>query len=603
MRLAAIAVIALTVLTGSPSRAGEPAWVHAIAMHGTPKYGPDFKHFDYVNPEAPKGGTVTLGTIGGFDSLNPFIAKGEPAAGLGGLYDTLTVASIDEPFTRYGSLAEAMRMPEDRSWIEFRLRSEARWHDGEPITAEDVIWTYNALIEKGEPLYRFYYANVDTVTALDDRTVRFDFKPGENRELPLIISELEVLPKHYWETRDFGATTLEPPLGSGPYRIADLEANRFVEYERVDDYWGREVPAHVGHDNFGRLHTDYYRDSTVAVEAFKSGAFDFRNENGSATWATAYDIPEVADGRIVKVEVPNHRTQGMQGFVFNTRRDLFKDPRVRWALAHAFDFEWSNRNLFHGQYTHTRSYFDNSDLSATGLPSEAELEILEPYRGRIPDEVFTAEYNPPITAGDGRIRENLREADRLLKEAGWVIEDKTRVNAETKQPFAFEITLVSPLFERIVLPMAKNMRRLGLDVRVRTVDSAQYLERLRGFDYDMIVFNFGQSLSPGNEQRLFWGSAAADDPGSRNFAGIKDPVIDALIEKVIEARTREELVVRCRALDRVLQWGHYVIPNWHASYERLIYWNKFGHPPHTDLRGAVFGAWWIDPEKAAALGK
>ncbi len=600
MRLVAVAVVLLIV--AAAARAEEPQWVHAIAMHGTPKYGPGFAHFDYVNPDAPKGGKVTLGAIGGFDSLNPFIARGEPADGTGGLYDTLTVAARDEPFTRYGLLAEAMRMPEDRAWIEFRLRPEARWHDGTPITAEDVVWTFDTLIGKGQPLYRFYYANVDRVTALDARTVRFDFKPGENRELPLIISEIAILPKHYWADRDFAATTLEPPLGSGPFRIVDLEANRFIEYERVADYWGRDLPANVGLNNFGRLRYDYYRDSTVAVEAFKAGAFDFRSENSSATWASGYDIPEVADGRIVRAEVPNHETAGMQGFVFNTRRALFEDRRVRRALAYAFDFEWSNRNLFHGQYTRTRSYFDNSDLAATGLPSAAELAILEPYRGRIPDQVFTTEYHPPRTAGDGRILGNLRVADRLLKEAGWVVRDKKRVHAGTGQPFAFEIMLVSPQFERIVLPMAKNMERLGLDVRVRTVDTAQYLERLRGFDYDMIVFNFAQSLSPGNEQRLFWGSAAADQPGSRNFIGIRDPVIDELIELVIAAPTREDLEIRCRALDRVLQWGHYLIPNFHITYDRLIYWSKFGHPPPTELRGAVFGAWWVDPDKAAALG-
>lgn len=599
MRLAAVLIACLVAL---PAQAEEPQWVHAVAMHGTPKYGPDFPHFDYVNPNAPKGGTVTLGAIGGYDSLNPFIPKGEAASGIGSIYDTLTVSSADEPFTRYGLLAGAMRLPGDRSWIEFRLRPEARWHDGRPVTAADVKWTFDTLVEKGQPLYRFYYANVDRVSVLDDRTVRFDFKPGENRELPLIISEISVLPKHYWQDREFGKTTLEPPLGSGPYRIKSLEPNRNVVFERVPDYWGKGLPVNVGQDNFGTIRHEYFRDATVAVEAFKAGAFDYRAENGSVTWATSYNIPEVEKGLIRKVEIPHKQTAGMQGFVYNTRKPIFLDRKVRRALAYAFDFEWSNRNLFYDQYTHTRSYFDNSDLGATGLPSPAELDLLEPWRGKVPDEVFTKEYQPPITRGDGRIRGNLRIADGLLKEAGWTIEGKQRVNGKGEK-LAFEILLVSPLFERIVLPMAKNMQRLGVEVDVRTVDSAQYVERLRNFDFDMIVFNFAQSMSPGNEQRVFWGSEAADKPGSRNFVGIKDDAVDALIEHVIAAPTREDLTIATRALDRVLQWGHYVIPNWHISYDRIIYWDKFGMPPPTKLRGAVFGAWWVDPEKEKALAE
>ena len=598
--IAFLLAIALPGALPGAVSAAEPQWVHAIALHGEPKYGPDFTHFDYVNPDAPKGGTVTLGATGSFDSLNGFISKGN-AAGVGQIYDTLTVASSDEPFTRYGLLAEAMRMPEDRSWIEFRLNPKARWHDGQPVTADDVVWTFNTLLEKGAPFYAFYYGSVDTVSKLDDRTVRFDFKPGENRELPLIIGEMAVLPKHYWATRDFSKTTLEPPLGSGAYAIEKVAEPRSIWFRRVEDYWGRDLPVNRGMDNFDHYRVEYYRDATVAVEAFKAGAFDYRLENSSVTWATGYDIPAVKDGRLIKQIVPNHRTQGMQGFVFNTRRAFFKDSRVRQALAYGFDFEWSNRNLFYGQYTHTRSYFDNSELAATGLPGPEELKILEPYRGRIPDAVFTQEYNPPTTEGDGRIRSNLRIADGLLKDAGWVIKDKQRVNAQTGEPLAFEILLVSPLFERIVLPYKKNLARLGVEVTVRLVESSQYVERLRTFDYDMVVYNFGQSLSPGNEQREMWGSAAADKPDGRNFAGIKDPVVDDLIELLIAAPTREDLVIRCRALDRVLQWGHYVVPNWHISGDRIVYWNKFGMPKPTELRGIVFSAWWIDPEKEKAL--
>ncbi|GAB6052665.1 extracellular solute-binding protein [Magnetospira thiophila] len=599
MRFAALFAV---LMLAWPAQAAGPDWVHAIAMHGTPQYGPDFQHFDYVNPDAPKGGTVTLAEIGGFDSLNPFIPKGEAATASGSIYDSLTVAAQDEAFTRYGLLAEAMRMPEDRSWIEFRLRPEARWHDGQPVTAEDVKWTFETLIAKGNPHYRFYYADVAKVSVLDARTVRFDFKPGENRELPLIISELSILPKHYWADKDFEKTTLEPPLGSGPYRIQALEANRSVTLERVADYWGRDLPVNRGQDNFDEIRYEFYRDTPVAVEAFKAGAFDFRAENSSVTWATAYDIPEVEKGLLHKVTIPHRQAQGMQGFAFNLRRPIFQDPRVRQALAYAFDFEWSNKNLFYGQYTRTRSYFDNSELAATGVPSAEELALLEPFRGQVPDEVFTTEYNPPATDGSGKIRENLRQADNLLKEAGWQIKGKQRVNAEGT-PMAFEIMLNSPLFERIVLPMAKNMERLGVEVSVRRVDSSQYLERWRQRDFDMIVHSVGQSLSPGNEQRSYWGSTAADQDGSGNIIGIKNPAIDALIEKVISAKDRESLVTRVRALDRLLQWGHYVIPNWHTPYQRLLYWDKFGFPPPTELRGAQFNAWWIDSAKQAALQK
>ncbi|CCQ72100.1 extracellular solute-binding protein [Magnetospira sp. QH-2] len=596
------AVLAAVFFLAFAARAEDPQWVHAIAMHGSPKYSADFPHFDYVNPEAPKGGRVTLAEIGGYDSLNPFIPKGESAGGAGSIYDSLTIAAQDEAFTRYGLLAEAMRLPEDRSWIEFRLHADARWHDGQPVIAEDVKWTFETLLEKGQPFYRFYYGDVEKVTVLDKLTVRFDFKDGENRELPLIISELSILPKHYWADKDFEKTTLTPPLGSGAYRISKLEPNRSLTLERVEDYWAKDLPVHRGQDNFDVIHYEFYRDTPVAVEAFKSGAFDFRSENSSVTWATSYDIPEVEKGLLNKITVNHQQAQGMQGFAFNLRKPLFQDPKVRQALAYAFDFEWSNKNLFYGQYKRTRSYFDNSELAATGLPGPAELAILEPYRGRIPDQVFTTAYNPPATKGDGKIRSNLRMADTLLKEAGWVIRDKQRVNGEGT-PLAFEIMLSSPLFERIVLPMKKNLERLGIAVEVRRVDSSQYVERWRKRDFEMIVHTVGQSLSPGNEQRGFWGTAAADQPSSRNIIGIKDPVIDELIELVISAPDRESLITRVKALDRVLQWGHYVIPNWHTPYQRILFWDKFGRPEPTKLRGTIFGTWWVDPDKVAALKK
>ncbi|MCW9040256.1 MAG: extracellular solute-binding protein, partial [Rhodospirillales bacterium] len=548
MRLTLAFLIALIAgfVTPGAQAADQPAPVHGIAMHGDLKYPSDFKHFEYVNPDAPKGGTVRLASIGSFDSLHPFIIKGESADGIGNIYDSLTVAAADEPFTRYGLLAESMEMPDDRSWIIFNLRPEARWHDGKPVTAEDVIFTFEIQREKGTPQFKFYYKDVTKVEQLDPRRVKFTFKDGKNRELPLIVSEMAILPRHYWEGRAFDKTTLEPPLGSGPYKVEELEPGRHITYRRVADYWGRDLPVNRGRDNFDLIRYDYYRDATVVIEAFKAGEFDYRAENSSKAWATAYEIPEIKDGRIVKAEIKHNRPAGMQGFVYNTRRDLFKDRRVREALAYAFDYERSNKTLFYGQYVRTRSFFDNSELAATGLPSQDELALLEPYRSQLPPEVFTTEYQPPVTDGTGRIRDNLRKAVTLLKEAGWHIKDNALVN-DKGTPFEFEVMLVSPLFERIVLPFAKNLERLGIKIRVRTVDTAQYIKRLETFDFDVIVFVWGQSLSPGNEQQNFWSSEAADHPGSRNFAGIKDPVIDALVDNLVSAEDRPSLITRTRA--------------------------------------------------------
>jgi len=574
---------------------------HGVAMHGDLKYGPDFTHFDYANPGAPKGGLVRQGTIGTFDSFNGYIVKGNSAAGLGLIYEGLTSASADEAFTRYGVLAEEIYMPKDRSWVAFKLRKEARWHDGKPVTVDDVIWTYNTLLEKGTPFFRFYYGNVTEAVKVGEDTVRFNFAPGENQELPLIVAEMPVLPKHYWATRDFSKTTLEPPLGNGPYKIEAFEPGRSITYVRVKDWWGENLPVNKGFQNFDRIRIDYYRDTTIALEAFKAGEFDYRAENSSKAWATAYKIPNVEKGLIKKEEITHNRSSGMQAFVFNTRLDMFKNRKLRQALAYGFDFEWSNKNLFYGQYERTRSYFDNSELAATGLPSAEELAILEPYRGRIPDEVFTQEYNPPKNDGSGKVRRNLRTASKLLTEAGWVIKDGKRINEKTGQALEFEVLLVSPLFERIVLPFAKNLEKLGISVTVRTVDSSQYRRRLDIFDFEVIVGGFGQSLSPGNEQRSFWGSTAANQEGGRNTIGIQDPVIDELIEKVIAAPDRKGLITAVKALDRVLQWGHWLIPHWHATYDRIAYWDKFGRPKVTPLRGNQFSAWWVDAEKEKAL--
>jgi microcin C transport system substrate-binding protein len=598
------AIVTSVVLIAGPATA-QTTVSHGLAMHGDLKYPLGFKHFDYVNPDAPKGGEVRLAAEGGFDTFNPYVIKGRPAAGISLLYETLMTSSEDEPFSEYGLLAESVEMPEDRSWVAFTLRSDAKWHDDKPITVEDVIWSFETLKEKGAPFYRYYYANVEKPVQTGERTVKFTFTGGTNRELPLIVGQAPVLPKHYWESRDFEATTLEPPLGSGPYRIGAFEPNRHVTFERVPDYWGKDHPTQKGFWNFDRIRYDYYRDSTVVIEAFKSGAFDFRAENSSKDWATAYDVPAVRDGSMIKKTFDHHRTSGMQGFVMNQRRPLFQDPKVRQALSYAFDFEWSNKALFYGQYVRTRSYFDNSELASTGIPDGPVLALLEPYRDQLPKEVFSTAYEPPKTDGSGNIRANLRDALTLLREAGWQVDPKTKllVDGKTGAPFKFEILLVSPLFERITLPYTNNLKRLGIDATVRTVDSSQYKERLDNFDFDMVVGSWGQSSSPGNEQRDFWGTEAADRHGSRNLSGIKNPVVDALIGKVIGAPDRKSLVYATRALDTVLLWQHLVVPHWHIPYDRFVYWNRFAQPGIIPDQGEQFFAWWIDPEKDAKLSQ
>ena len=601
MRIHAGVYLALLLFAGAAAADGTYKG-HGIAMHGDLKYGPDFTHFDYVNPDAPKGGELRLYGLGTFDSFNPFVIKGNPDNDSGRIYDTLMVGSADEPFSEYGLLAESIETPADRSWVIFTLRPQAKWHDGQPITADDVIWTFETLRTKGRPEFRAYYANVASVEKVGDRSVKFTFKPGENRELPLILGQLAVLPKHYWQGRDFEAATLDPPLGSGPYKLDKFEPGRWSSYVRVPDYWGKDLPVNRGRNNFDVIRRDYYRDMTVALEALKAGAYDLRMEASSKDWATAYDVPAVRDGQLIKGKFTHERPAGMQGFAFNLRRPVFQDRRVREALGYGLDFEWSNRTLFYGQYTRARSYFGNSELAANGVPQGAELAVLEPFRGKIPDEVFTAEYQPPVTDGSGNMRDNLRKAADLLKAAGWSIDPKSKrlVNAQG-QPFEFEILLFDPAYERVALPFAKNLERLGITARVRTVDPAQYKKRTDDFDYDMIIQGWDQSLSPGNEQRGYWTSAYADQPGSPNALGLKDPVIDALVEQIVAAPDRQSLVARTHALDRVLQWGFYVVPNWYIPYDRIAYWDRFGIPSVIPAQGVQTDAWWVDPNKVAAL--
>ena len=595
-------MLGLAALPGAATQAQEGGTkVHALTLGDAPKYGPDFKHLDYVNPDASKGGSVNYGVLGTFDSFNSFIIKGTPA-GLGGLFETLTASTEDDILSEYGLIAETIEVAPDKSWIIYNLRSEAHWHDGKPITAEDVVFSFDILMEKGDPFYRSYYGDVVKAEALAQHRVKFTFKSGGNRELPVIMGQLPVLPKHWWATRKFEDVLLEPPLGSGPYKLGKHDLGRSYTMERVPDYWGKNVPIKVGTDNYDRNVYTYYRDPEVQLEAFKSGRIDIRSENSAKRWATAYDFPAIRDGRVKKEKFRHVRPAGIQSFIMNSRRPFFADRKVREALIYAFDFEWANKTLFFGEYTRTRSYFENSELAARGLPSDEELKILEPLRGKIPDEVFTTEYNPPKTDGSGNNRDNLARAAQLLDEAGWKVENGKRV--KDGKPFAFEILLDDPAFERVVQPFAQNLQRIGITPHVRMlVDASQYEARVEEFDFDMLVSGWGQSLSPGNEQRDFWSSEAADIKGSRNYAGIKDPAIDTLVEQLINAQTRHDLIIHCRALDRVLQWNHFVVPNWYLPADRLVYWDKFSvpakrpNPPY----GVGSTGWWIDPQRAKTI--
>tara|TARA_Y100000590_G_scaffold467094_1_gene644781 strand:+ start:152 stop:1978 length:1827 start_codon:yes stop_codon:yes gene_type:complete len=580
---------------------------HAIAMHGEPKYNNNFLNLDYVNPNAPKGGKVVYSSTGTYDTFNPFTLKGTAVAGIGNLYESLTTSTSDEPFTEYGLIAETIEWPDDRSWVAFKIRKEAKWHDGKKITPEDVIWTFNTLIEKGHPFYKYYYGDVVEVKKIDNLTVRFNFKGNTNLELPLILGQLPVLPKHYWENRNFEETTLEIPVGSGPYRIDSFDPGRSITYSRNENYWGSNLAIKKGTDNFGQIKYEYYKDRGIEREAFKSGEIDFFSENSSKEWATSYDIPAVKKNLIIKELIKHENPQGMQGFAFNIRKNIFKDIKVRKALTYAFDFEWTNNNLFYDAYIRTDSFFENSELSSYGIPQGKEFNLLQNLKldndKLIPKDVYIREFKPPKTDGSGFIRKELSQATTLLKESGWKIKEGKLFKEDTQEYFKFEILLVSPAFERIVLPFKKNLEKLGIEANIRTVDSSQYQQRLETFDFDMVVSTFRQSLSPGNEQRDFWGSNAADTNGSRNIIGIKNIAIDKLIERVISAKDRNDLIVATRALDRVLLWNYYVIPQWHISSYRVLNWDIFGKPKVKPKYSLGANTWWIDDEKSRTLNE
>jgi len=582
----------------SPMAHAEPT--HGMALYGDLKYPAGFAHFDYADPDAPKGGAVKFNAIGTYDSFNPYTLKGVKADGIGYLFDTLMVASADEPSSEYGLIAESVDIAPDRLSVVFNLRKEARFHDGSPITPDDVVWTFDTLKSKGAPAYHLYYADVTKAEKIGNEAVKFTLRSAENRELPNILGELPVLSQKYWATRDFEKTTLEAPLGSGPYVIDNHDPGRSVSYRRVPDYWAKDLPVNKGRYNFETIRFDYYRDASVALEAFKAGQYDLRQENVAKNWAIGYDSPPLSAGLIKKEQIKNEVPQGMQGFAYNTRRPLFQDPRVRAAFDYLFDFEWANKNLFYGAYTRTESYFSNSDLASSGLPGEDEKKILEKYRGQIPDSIFTTPYDTPKSDGSGNIRPNLRKALELLKDAGWTVKNGQLVN-DKGEPFQFEFLNGEPEFERILLPFGQNLQRAGIGMTLRTVDPAQYENRLQNYDFDMTVTVVSESLSPGNEQRGYWNSAAADEPGGNNLMGVKSKPIDDLVDLVIGAPDRPSLVTRVHALDRLLLWGHYLVPNWHITSFRVAYWDKFARPKVTPPYALALDFWWIDPEKEKKL--
>jgi len=588
--------------------AEDKQWRHGLSLFGDIKYPADFKQFGYVNANAPKGGRLRIAATGSFDSLNPFIIKGRPAALSAMIYDSLMTSAADEPATEYGLLAEAVSHPADYSSVTYRLRAEARWHDGKPVTPEDVVFSLD-MLKANHPRYGYYYKNVTKAEKTGEREVTFTFDQKGNRELPQITGQLQIVPKHYWQgtdasgkKRDITETTLTPPLGSGPYRIKEVAAGRYVVAERVADYWGKDLPVNVGRYNFDEIRADYYRDTNISFEAFKADEFDVWFENRAQRWATGYDIASVKSGAIIKEVFKTKNAQSMQAFVFNTRKARFADPKVRLALNYAFDFEWANKNLFYGQYTRVNSYFSNSELAATGLPEGKELEILNTIKDQVPPEVFTTVYKNPVSADARASRANLRQARKLLAEAGWTVKGGKLVNAKTGEQMTMEFLLVSPAFERVVNPYVKRLERLGIRAVPRIVDTAQYQNRLDNFDFDVIVGGWGQSLSPGNEQRNYWGSAAAGRKGSRNYVGINDPAIDKLIDRIIFAKDRAELVAATRALDRVLLWNHFVVPQWYFAGSRVARWDRFGIPEKRPDFGIGYpDTWWYDAERAKAL--
>jgi microcin C transport system substrate-binding protein len=593
------------------AEAAEPAWKHGLSLFGDVKYPLDFKHFDSVNPAAPKGGLVRQVGIGTFDNFNQVVSgvKGSLAMGLELVIETLTTPALDEVSSEYGLLAELVSYPPDRASVTYRLRRNARWHDGKPVTPADVVWSFDVWT-KNSPQLANYYRHVSKAEQSGERDVKFTFDAPGNRELPQIVGQLPVLPQHWWEgtdakghKRDITQTTLEPPLGSGPYRLKEFAPGRNLIYQQVADYWGKDLNVNVGTNNFEQVHYEYYRDLTVALEAFKGDRLDWRTENVAKNWATAYDFPAVREKKVVLEEFPIRNEGVMQAFVFNLRRRKFQDSRVRLAFNYALDFEEMNKQIFYGQYKRITSYFEGTELASSGLPQGEELAILNTVKDKVPPEVFTKPYTNPVGGTPQKVRNNLRHALALFREAGYVVKNTKLVNAKTGEPYSVEFLANDPSIERYLVFYKPSLERIGITVSVRMVDSAQYENRLRQWDFDIIGGGWAESLSPGNEQRGFWGSAAADQPGSRNIGGIKNPAVDALIDRVIYAKSRAELVAATKALDRVLLWNFYVVPQWTYGKVRTARWDRFGRPENMPKygRSAFPTVWWWDKEKAAKV--
>jgi microcin C transport system substrate-binding protein len=574
---------------------------HALSVHGQPKYRAGFSHFDYVNPNAPEGGTLRLASIGTYDNFNRYAQRGLAADGSTSFYDTLMTGSEDEVEVYYGLIAEKVECPEDYTWITFYINPKARFQDGNPITAADVVFSYNKFFNEGVPQFKQYYQDVAKVEALDARRVKFSLKEG-SRELLVSLGQLSILPKQFWESRNFGEPLTEIPIGSGAYTVKDYKIGQYVVYERLKNYWGMDLPVNKGQLNFDFIRYDYYRDETVALEAFKAGQYDLHEENVAKSWATQYTGPAFDEGYIVKEDIPHEIPQGMQAMVFNIQRPIFKDRLVRMALNYALDFEWMNSKLFYGQYTRTRSYFQNTKYEAKGLPGKEELKILEPLRGKIPEEVFTQEYRPPVTDGSGNIRSQIQTALELLKKAGWEVRDQKLTNVETGEPMQFELLLYSPSMERVAIPVQKNLERMGITMNIRVVDTTQFTNRLRSRDFDMISGGYGAQFYPSRDLKIIWRSDYIDY--TYNTAGVQDPAVDALIDGIEANQNNEEaLLAWGRALDRVLTWNYYVIPEWHISKFRVAYWNKFSRPAVRPKYSLGTGSWWIDPAKEENLPK
>lgn len=584
---------------------------HGSSLFGELKYPTGFKQFDYVNANAPKGGRLRLGLLGSFDSLNAATIKGDPIDP--GVNESLMTKALDEPASEYGLLAEGLWYPEDFSRVVYRLRKDARFADGEPVKPEDVIFTLESL-KANLPQAQGYYKDISSVEKTGDHEVTFVFSVKGNRELPQITGQFSIMPKHWWtgkdasgNARDASAASLEAPLGSGPYMVGKIVSGQSFTLLRNPDYWGAALPVNVGQNNFDEVEYQIYKDQTILFEAFKGDQFDIQRESTAKNWATGYDFAAVKNGSVIKRDVPQDGVEGMQAWALNLRREKFQDVRVRRALNLAFDFEWSRENLFYGQYTRSRSYFNNSELEAKGLPSPEELAILDPLKNKLPAEVFTTEYANPTNATPQDRRKNLRAAQALLAEAGWKSESagNSRVLKNAKgDAFVLDFLLNSPAFERIALPYQEQLQLLGFTVNIRTIDLSQYERRTEDFDYDIIVGSWAQSVSPGNEQREFFTSAYADKKGSKNSSGVKDPAVDAIVDQLISAKDRNTLVAACRALDRVLMWNHYVVPMWFVPGERLAYWKRVAHPD--PLPGYALGypaIWWYDAAAAATISK